>query len=145
MEKKLTKWTLSNYEITITITAQEQEDTKKQVLEHFQKDVEVQWFRKWHAPLDVVEKQVNPQYLTIGIYEDLINKGVQAILKEQPEIKFIGEPYDVKEEKVESGLSITFALDIYPEVEVKNTSREKEGIKEVDATPTKKELDECAE
>lgn len=42
MEKKLTPGTQSNYSIHLTVTTQEQEATKKHVLEHFQKDVEVQ-------------------------------------------------------------------------------------------------------
>lgn len=79
----------------------------------------------------------------IGLYEDIMNHGIQDILKEHQELRFIGEPYDVSEEKKDDNLTLIFKLDVYPEVEVKNNKREKETIKEIDAIPTKKELDDA--
>jgi FKBP-type peptidyl-prolyl cis-trans isomerase (trigger factor) len=99
MEKKFKKGNEANYEIELTITAAEQDEAKALLLKHFQKDFEMAGFRKGQAPIDVVEKNTKPEYLTMGIYEHLINKGLQELLKEHEELKLIGEPYDFKQEK----------------------------------------------
>ncbi|HBB03705.1 TPA: hypothetical protein DCZ39_02245 [Patescibacteria group bacterium] len=47
----------------ITITTKEFEDAKLIMLKEFQKDYEVPGFRKGSAPLDMVEKNINPEYV----------------------------------------------------------------------------------
>lgn len=153
MEKKVTKSTQANYEIQFTITPKEFDDAKLIILKEFQKDYEAPGFRKGSAPLDMVEKNIQPEYISMGTYEKLINKGLQEILKDQPELKLIGEPYDLKQEKTtdwkegapqggESGnTTITFKLDIFPEVEVINNDREKQSVTPIDNTATKEEID----
>jgi len=56
--------------------------------------------------------------------EKLINKGLQELLKEQPDLKLIGEPYDLKQEEKDGNITVTLKLDIFPEVEVTNNDRE---------------------
>ncbi|NOZ44094.1 MAG: hypothetical protein GXP45_02960, partial [bacterium] len=47
----------------------------------------------------MVEKNVEAQYIKIGIYEELINNTLKEILDENKKIKFMGEPYDIHEEE----------------------------------------------
>ncbi len=141
MEKKVKKWTHANYEIQLTITAKEQEDAKIIILKEFQKDYEAPGFRKGSAPLDMVEKNIKPEYISMGIYEKLINIGLQELLKEQPELKLIGEPYDLKQEKKGDDTVIDLKLDIFPEVEVLNNDREKAAIVPIDNTATQEEIE----
>lgn len=141
MEKKVKKWTHANYEIQLTITAKEYEDAKLVILKEFQKDYETPGFRKGAAPLDMVEKNVKPEYISIGAYEKLINIGLQEILKEQPELKLIGEPYDLKQEKKGDDTVIDLKLDIFPEVEIVNNDREKASVTPIDNSATQEEID----
>lgn len=143
MEKKLKAGSPSHYEIEITITAAEEAHEREHVLAEFQKDVEVQGFRKGHVPLDLVEKNVKPEYITIGIYEHVINHGIQEILQEQPDKKFIGEPYDVKPEKVGDKIVVSFKLDVYPEVKIVDENWKKQTIKKINSIPDKKEIDDA--
>ena len=76
MEKKVTKGSHANYDIQFIISNKEYEDAKLIMLQEFQKDYEAPGFRKWAAPLDMVEKNIKPEYLTIGAYEKLINRGL---------------------------------------------------------------------
>ncbi len=141
MEKKVTKGAHANYDIQLTISNKEYEDAKLIMLKEFQKDYEAPWFRKGSAPLDMVEKNIKPEYLTIGIYEKLINKGLQELLKEQPDLKLIGEPYDLKPQQKDDQTIIDLKLDIFPEVEILNNDREKQKITPIDNAATQEEID----
>ena len=141
MEKKVKKGTHANYDIQLVITAKEYEDAKLIILKEFQKDYEAPGFRKGAAPLDMVEKNIKPEYISIGIYEKLINIGLQEILKEQPELKLIGEPYDLKQEKKDDNTIVDLKLDIFPEVEVLTNDREKAEVAPIDNTATQEEID----
>lgn len=140
MEKQVKKWAHANYDIQLTITTKEFEDAKLIMLKEFQKDYEAPGFRKGSAPLDMVEKNVQPEYISIGAYEKLINIWLQEILKEQPELKLIGEPYDLKQEQKDGNTIIDLKLDIFPEVEVVNTDREKQSVTPIDNTATEEEI-----
>ena len=141
MEKQVKKWAHANYEIQLTITAKEFEDAKLIMLKEFQKDYEAPGFRKGSAPLDMVEKNIKPEYIDIGAYEKLINIGLQELLKEQPDIKLIGEPYDLKQEQKDGNTIMNLKLDIFPEVEVVNTDREKQSCTPIDNTATEEEIE----
>ncbi len=141
MEKQVIKWAHANYEIQLTITTKEYEDAKLIMLKEFQKDYEAPGFRKGSAPLDMIEKNIQPEYISVGAYEKLINKGLQEILKEQPDIKLIGEPYDLKQEKKDDNTIINLKLDIFPEVEVVNNDREKQSCTPIDNTATQEEIE----
>ena len=141
MEKQVKKWAHANYDIQLTITAKEFEDAKLIMLKEFQKDYEAPGFRKGSAPLDMVEKNIKPEYIDIGAYEKLINIGLQELLKEQPDIKLIGEPYDLKQEQKDGNTIMNLKLDIFPEVEVVNTDREKQSCTPIDNTATEEEIE----
>ncbi len=72
MEKKFTKKDQMNYEMQFIITPQEYTQAKDLILKEFQKDYEAPGFRKGFVPLDIVEKNIKPEYLQIGIYEKLL-------------------------------------------------------------------------
>ncbi len=141
MEKQIKKWAHANYDIQLTITEKEFEDAKLIILKEFQKDYEAPGFRKGWAPLDMVEKNIKPEYISIWAYEKLINIGLQEILKEQPDLKLIGEPYDLKQEQKEGNTIIDLKLDIFPEVEVTNNDREKQSCTPIDNTATDEEIE----
>ena len=141
MDKKIAKANNANYEVQLHISAVEYNDAENKALQHFQKDITVPWFRKGEVPLAMVKEQVNPQYVTIAIYEELINKGIQEILMENKELKFIGEPYDINQDKKDDTTTIMFKLDVYPIVEIKNTKWEKFTLSTVDGKPTQQEID----
>lgn len=140
MEKKVKKWDRANYDIQLTITTKEFDDTKLIILKEFQKDFEVQGFRKGSAPLDMVEKNVKPEYISIWAYEKLINIWLQELLKEQPDLKLIGEPYDLKQEQKDGNTVMDFKLDIFPEIEVINNDWEKQSCTPIDNTATEEEI-----
>jgi trigger factor len=98
-------------------------------------------FRKGQAPIEVVEKNTKPEYLTMGIYEHLVNRGLQELIKENPELRLIGEPYDFKQEQKDGNTIMTMKLDIFPEVEVVNSDWEKEQIPEIKSAATQEEID----
>jgi trigger factor len=141
MEKTVKKWAHANYDIQLIITAKEYEDAKLIMLKEFQKDYEAPGFRKGAAPLDMVEKNIKPEYISIWAYEKLINIWLQEILKEQPDLKLIGEPYDLKQEQKEGNTIIDLKLDIFPEVEVVNNDREKQSCTPIDNTATQEEIE----
>ena len=141
MEKQIKKWAHANYDIQLTITEKEFEDAKLIILKEFQKDYEAPGFRKGWAPLDMVEKNIKPEYISIWAYEKIINIGLQEIIKEQPDLKLIGEPYDLKQEQKEGNTIIDLKLDIFPEVEVTNNDREKQSCTPIDNTATDEEIE----
>ena len=141
MEKQVKKGTHANYDIQLTITTKEFEDAKLIILKEFQKDYEAPGFRKGSAPLDMVESNIKPEYISIWAYEKLINIGLQEILKEQPELKLIGEPYDLKQEEKEGNIIMNLKLDIFPEVEVINNDREKQAVTPIDNSATTEEIE----
>ncbi len=141
MQKTIKKWTHANYEIQLIVTGKEFEDAKLIMLKEFQKDYEAPGFRKGAAPLDMVEKNVQPEYISIWAYEKLINQGLQEILKEQPELKLIGEPYDLKQEKKNDDTVIELKLDIFPEVEVIGDDRQKESCTPIENEATQEEIE----
>ncbi len=140
MKKELKKWAHANYEITLTVTPEEQDKAKELIIKEFQKEYEAPGFRKGFAPLDVVEKNIKPEHVTRGIAEKLIGQWLQDIIKEHPEIRFIGNPYDFKQVLKDKDTVMDIKLDIFPEVEVLNNHREKEVCTPIDDTVTDKEI-----
>lgn len=145
MEKKLQKGKNSNYEISITVTEQEYATAEQKALKHFQKDMDMPGFRKWSVPLHLVKEKVRPEYLTIGVYEEIINSGLHELLHDNKDIRFIGEPYDINQSKKDDTTTITLKLDIYPDVAIKNDKWTKETIKDIVAKPTQEEIDKALE
>ena len=113
---------------------------KNHVLEHFAKDMNIPGFRAGKVPLHMVESKVQPAYVQMAITEYLVNKGIQELLGENKDLKFIGEPYafDTKEDK--GTTTVSFSLDIYPEVEVKGKNWEKVQMNALSVEATEKEV-----
>jgi len=89
MDKKLAKAQQSNYTITISFSDEEKNGVRSHVLQHFAKDMNVPGFRAGKVPLHIVEQKVSPEYISMAINEHLINKGLQALLAENADVKFI--------------------------------------------------------
>lgn len=145
MDTKLQKGNKSNYEITLIVDQKEQEKAKKSIIEHFKKDMDVPWFRKGQAPDEMVLEKVNPQYLSIGIIEQLINDGIRKILEENKDIKFIGEPFDLNQKQEKDNLNITFKLDVFPEIEIKDENWKKEKVNKINTTVDNEEVNNAIE
>lgn len=142
MQYTLNKGTQSNYEIALTVTPDEMAANKEKALNQFQKDMEVKGFRKWEVPLDMVEKNVQPTYLQLALYEESVHQGTMQVVKEHEEIKFIGNIYDLQQEDKEGTITFTYKLDIYPEVETKDSKWEKTKIDAIDDAPTEDEIND---
>ncbi|GHW02751.1 trigger factor [candidate division SR1 bacterium] len=125
MAYKLTKGDQSHYDIEITFTDADKVHEKGHVLQHYQADMEIHGFRKGHAPMDIVEKNINPVHLENAIIEHIAHHTLQDILKENADIKFLGEPYGFDHSSKDDNHVLTLRLDVYPEVEIKDASRQK--------------------
>jgi trigger factor len=141
MTHTLAKGNHANYEMTITFTAADRDHEKQHVLKHFQADVEIKGFRKGQVPLDLVEKNVQPEYLNMSITEHIVNHHIQEMLAQNPTLRFIGEPYEYHSDEKDGTTTITLKLDVYPEVEIKKDSRKKETIKPLTVQVDDQEVD----
>ncbi|GHV22831.1 trigger factor [Clostridia bacterium] len=143
MAYTLTKGNQSNYLLEITFTAEDQVHEKAHVLKHFQADMNLAGFRKGQVPLDLVEKNVQPEYLQMSIVEHIANHGIQDAVTQHPEIKFIGEPYDYSQDEKDGSTTIKLKLDIYPEIEIKKDSWKSETIKPISVKVEKKDVEDA--
>lgn len=142
MNKKLTEGKNCDYVVTVSFWNEDKSKVRSHVLEHFAQDMKVPGFRPWKVPMHIVEQNVQPAYVEMAITEHLINEAIQEILKENKEIKFIGEPYgyDTKDDK--GTTTVTFHLDIYPEVKVDGKKRESIKMKAIKVEATEKEVED---
>jgi len=142
MQYTLTKGNTSNYEVKLTVTPEEMSANKEKVMKQFQKDMELKGFRKGEVPLDMVEKNVQPTYVQLALFEEAVHQGTMQIVKEHEEIKFIWNIYDLGQEEKDGTITFSYKLDVYPEVEVSNKNWEKASIAKIDSDPTPEELEE---
>jgi len=117
MNKEIIKWSQSNLEVKITIIPEDYKKLEEKSLREFAKDIQVPGYRPGKAPLDKVRESVNPQYLEGAIMEGAINSVINELVKEY---QLIGQIYDINQEKKDDNIIVTFKVDVYPEVEVKN-------------------------
>jgi len=117
MEKEIIKWGQSNLEVKITLTEDDKKKYEEKALKDFAKDVNIPGYRPGKAPLDMVKEQVNPAYLQGAIFEYAVNDVIKDLTKEY---QLIGQIYDINNEDKEWNLVLSFKVDVYPEVEVKN-------------------------
>ena len=140
MEKKLIKLEDSNYEIQVIFTDEEKENAQKETIKVLGKDVKIPWFRDGHAPINLIEEKLNPEYIKMGTYEYLINKWLHEVLHENPKIKFIWEPYDLQEDDKEKKVSVK--LDVYPEVKILDDKRKSLKMGKMETKATEKEVED---
>jgi FKBP-type peptidyl-prolyl cis-trans isomerase (trigger factor) len=91
----------------------------------------------------MVEKQIQPEYLKMAFIEEAINASIKTILKEHEDKKFIGQPYDLNQEQKGDLLIITFKIDTYPEVDVKNDGWKKLAVAPIDTAVTNDEVEKA--
>ena len=142
MNKKLTEGKNCDYIITVSFWDEDKSKVRWHVLEHFAKDMKIPWFRAGKVPMHIVEKNIEPVYIDMTITEHLINDAIQEILKENKDIKFIGEPYGYETKEDKWTTNVTFHLDIYPEVKVDGKKWEGIKMKEIKVEATDKEVED---
>ncbi len=117
MEKEIIKWWQSNIEVKLTITPDEFAKLEEKATRELWKDVDVPGYRPGKAPIEDIKKRINVEYLQWAIYEQAVNDALQDVVKEY---QLIWEIYDINNEKKWDNIVITFKVDKYPVVEVKN-------------------------
>lgn len=142
MNKKLTEGKNCDYIITVNFWDEDKSKVRGHVLEHFAKDMKIPGFRAWKIPTHIVEKNIQPMYIEMAITEHLINDAIQDILKENKDIKFIGEPYGYETKEDKGTTVVTFHLDVYPEVKVEGKKWESIKLKAIKAEATEKEVED---
>jgi trigger factor len=138
MKYDLTKWN-GNYEVKVVVDAAMQDEMRQGALKIAQKDFSFHGFRQGHVPLSIVEKNIKPEYMQMAMYEEVLNKTLQQVVKENEKIKFIGQPYDLQDNKDDKWRVITFKIDVYPEVEVKDSKWKSAHVHTIETKPTAEE------
>jgi len=142
MEIKVIEWINSNIEVKLNIDLENYNKFKQSALKEFSKNIQVSWYRKWYAPADEIEKRVNPQYLENAIYENAINNSLKELIWKY---KLIGQIYDLNPWKKDDNLIISFKVDIYPEVKIKNNNFENIQLELPSKEVTKEEIEKALE
>ena len=142
MNKKLTEGKNCDYIITVNFWDEDKSKVRSHVLEHFAKDMKIPGFRAWKVPAHIVEQNIQPVYVEMAITEHLINDAIQDILKENQDIKFIGEPYGYETKEDKGTTTVTFHLDVYPEVKVEGKKWESIKMKAIKVEATEKEVED---
>jgi len=142
MQYEIVKGNQSNFVITLHPVQENLEKAKEKVLKQFQKDMTLQGFRKWHVPLDMVEKNTQPMMLQMWVYEQIVHMGTKIMLDDHKDKKFIWMIYDLQPQEKEWKTTFTFKLDVYPEVIEKNNNWSSLSIDAYDKTPSKEEIDQ---
>ena len=117
MEKEIIKWAQSNIEVKLTITPDEFAKLEEKATRELWKDVDVPGYRPGKAPIEDIKKRINVEYLQGAIYEQAVNDALKDAVKEY---QLIWEIYDINNEKKWDNIVISFKVDKYPAVEVKN-------------------------
>ncbi len=133
----------SNYVITATISPEQKKQYRDVVVLEYQKEATKPWFRKGHVPLPMVEEMLNPGAVMMAVLEELVNQAVKQTIETYPDNRWIGQVYglntsDYKEEN-QSG-TISFSLDIFPEVVAKDKKWEKHTEKAYSTDLTEEEV-----
>lgn len=142
MQYTLTPGNQSNYVITLSVEKEALWDYKKRALTHFQKEMEVPWFRKGHVPLNMVEEKTNPAYIEMGILEEIVHTGTKKVIEENKNIKFIGNIYNLDRKEEDKNVNVSLHLDIYPEPKEENQTWKDIQPDTLDSTATDEEIQE---
>ena len=124
MEKKIIEWAQSNLEVQIELTSDDLKKYEEKALRELWKDIQVPGYRPGKAPLEEIRKKINPQYLQGAIYETVVNDVINELIKEW-KYQLIWNIYDFKVDNKDDGSAVvSFKIDVYPEVKVKNNNYE---------------------
>lgn len=88
----------------------------------------------------MVEQQVNPMYLEMGIVEEGINASIQQVITEHKDIAFIGQIYDLDKKEEGEMTKVTYKLDIYPQITSNNENWKTMGLFPVNPSVSDEEL-----
>ncbi len=121
-----TKKQLSPTKVSLKLTSSDLSKVKEQALRKLSVDVKVQGFRPGKAPLNLIEKQVNPNLLQSEVLDQAINELYGEALREhrlrpasEPKVsitKFV--PYDTLEADVEVEVIGDVTLPDYKKIKV---------------------------
>ena len=76
--------------------------------------------------MSLVEQRIQPEYLQVAIYEEVIHQATSQLLDEHKDKKFIGQIYDFHiDDKNATDVVLMFKIDVYPEIVTKNDARKK--------------------
>lgn len=142
MQYEITQWKQSNYVITLIPNQNDLDSAKNKVLLSFQKEMDMQGFRKGHVPLDMVEKNAKPMMLQMGIYEQVVHEWTKIMLDENKDKKFIWMIYDLQPLEKDSIVTFSFKLDVYPDVSENNKNRSSVSVSSYDANPSEEEIEQ---
>ena len=140
MNKEIIKWNQSNIEVKISLTEDDYKKLEEKAVKELWKNVTVPWYRPWKAPIEDIKKQINEEYLKWAIYEEAINEALKDTVKEH---QLIWQIYDINNEKKDGNTIITFKVDVYPEVEVKNENYNSVEPKLPEENITKEDLEKA--
>ena len=133
----------SNQLITVTLSSSDYASYMQKTMVEYQKDFEMQGYRKGKVPLEIVQKNVNPQGMTIMIFEHIVNDSINQVLKEHPTHRRIGEPYGMDTKTSDDGtMLVTYLLDTYPDVQVLNDNYKTLEMQKTDTNISEEELDQ---
>ena len=111
-----------NFELTLTVAAEDYADSRKKRLAEFRKKAEIKGFRKGMVPMSLVEKMYGQNALVDAV-NDVISEGLNNYIHEN-NLRVLGEPLPSEEHiqnEWEAGKEFTFKFDlaINPEVSFK--------------------------
>lgn len=91
----------------------------------------------------MVEERVSPEYLKVAMYEEALHANTGKLLQEHADKKFIGQMYDLRiDDAKPEAINLLFTLDVYPEIEQKDTKREKVTAPAINAEASDAEIEE---
>ena len=108
-----------NFELTLTVTAEDYAESRKKRLTEFRKKADIKGFRKGMVPMSLVEKMYGQNALVDAV-NDAISEGLNNYIREN-NLRVLGEPLPSEEHiqnEWEAGKDFTFKFDlaINPEV-----------------------------
>lgn len=134
----------SNYNFVVTVTPEQKKACHETVIKEYQKDAVQPGFRKGHVPLAMVEKLANPATIFMATMEDIVNEAIQQIVTAHPDMRWIGQIYNLDtsnfKDMSEEG-TVSFALDVFPEIEQKNDAWKKEKVSAYSTEVTQEDID----
>jgi len=138
------KWDQSNYVITTIVSAEQKKQYRDLVVLEYQKEATKPWFRKGHVPLPMVEEMLNPASVMMAVLEEIVNQAVKQTIDVYPDKRWIWQVYWLDtagyKEDSESG-TISFHLDVFPEIIEKNDKWKKHTEKAYSTEVTQAEVD----
>ena len=102
-----------NFELTLTVEAEDYADSRKKRLAEFRKKAEIKGFRKGMVPMSLVEKMYGQNALVDAV-NDVISEGLNNYIHEN-NLRVLGEPLPSEEHiqnEWEAGKEFTFKFDL---------------------------------